>query len=253
MSRHRRKRTPIKPIVKESEKDILGEHLSNVFGKLLLVCSIAILVSPAIAYYLYSEKEMMVFILVVLITSPMTYMVLKYYMNQSWQTTLHSFKFLIGNRLFNLTLLYVTNIFVLLFIGFNTLIPTHLTICLYIFMISFPFLLKRISTLEQVKKLAPVTPPTILSIFFLINYIVSFNATTETYHFSGNYEVVYSKYSQSGSQKTTLITLENNTYQAYYGIRMFCDFDEVNRGYTIKYYFKTGLFGIRVLKDFAIL
>jgi len=99
--------------------------------------------------------------------------------------------------------------------------------------------------------------PTAFNLFFLINYTFSFNRTTETYSFvykqkmygeslTGNRTVENER-----PEKISYIDLENNKYENYHWFRMFFSFDNLTDKQQITYTFATGVFGIRVLKDYS--
>eukprot|EP01035_Chromulina_nebulosa_P034565 gene34565-46386_t len=77
--------------------------------------------------------------------------------------------------------------------------------------------------------------PVCLNVLFAINYVVSFNTEVETYR---------------SKSPTSLIILEGEKYKEYKGLRVFLFYGEVIDNNTVTYTFKTGIFGIRVMKDY---
>jgi hypothetical protein len=54
-------------------------------------------------------------------------------------------------------------------------------------------------------------------------------------------------------QKSTFIYLDDNTYSEFPGIRMFLDIDEMRNKNNIRYTFKNGLLGFRVMSDYEFI
>ncbi len=87
--------------------------------------------------------------------------------------------------------------------------------------------------------------PGIFSLLFLLNFLISSNPVTETYFFEFG-----AQRSRTGTEETTYITLENNTYDKYVGLRIFINYEEMKDAVTITYTFEEGLLGLRVMKDY---
>ena len=65
-------------------------------------------------------------------------------------------------------------------------------------------------------------------------------------------ERVSSRRGGSNYQPTSYIYLENNTYSQYMGLRLFFDYAELKNNDQVTYTFETGLFGIRVMKNYTL-
>ena len=91
--------------------------------------------------------------------------------------------------------------------------------------------------------------PSLFNLFFLINYIFATNPTTETYSFVHE-KRSYGRGFSRRPEKIAYINLENNMYQQNHWFRMFSDYESMKNANRISYKFKTGLFGIRILKSF---
>ena len=253
MRRQRRKRLFFRRIEEISEKDILGDHASNILGQFMFLFSVAILFSPLIGYFVLGTTGLVVFSLLVIITSPMTIMVIKEYRHLNFKSFLSSFNFLFSNRLVNSILQYTANVLTILFIGFNTILPTTIIIVIFLLLTVLPFILNKMNKSNNSKRIKPIIIPSVFSLLLVINFLFSFNETIETYYFTSNYQTVSrtnSALSDTYRQQSTLITLKNDAYKLNYGIRIFLDFEKVSRHNKIKYNFRTGLFGIKVLKDY---
>lgn len=90
--------------------------------------------------------------------------------------------------------------------------------------------------------------PLLINLFLSINFYFSTNPQVETYNFKNE------KYmTNRGRERTTFITLAGNKYEKYYGIRVFASYDELAYSNKIKYTFKDGLLGIRVMYDYEFI
>lgn len=141
----------------------------------------------------------------------------------------------------------------------NTLVPIHISLLVFALAILSGFLISRFHK----KKLkgdnlyhAFCIAPVYINVLFAINYVVSFNTEVETYRFKPKYEIVPSRSSPpfywylKTKSPTSLIILEGEKYKEYKGLRVFLFFDEVKGNNTVTYTFKTGILGIRVMKDY---
>ena len=113
-------------------------------------------------------------------------------------------------------------------------------------MLYFKFVKMKYS--KNSKLLSLSIAPLIINITLLMNFIISRNPVQETYYFSNRIES-----SQKGGHESTFITLSNNEYEKYYGIRIFVNFEQMRYSNRITYTFKEGLFGIRVMSDYEFI
>ncbi len=88
--------------------------------------------------------------------------------------------------------------------------------------------------------------PSTISLFLLLNYFISFNASEETYPYKRYTSMQISKLENETFIIGYRIRLEGNTYLDYPGIRSFLS-ENSFKGNMITYTFKTGIFGIRVV------
>ena len=140
---------------------------------------------------------------------------------------------------FQITALTLVNLYAVFFVGMNTLIApwkilfAYALISVIFYVGSRKLMAKSVITFG----IAPV----IISTLLLLNYYFSSNERTETYTLQTEYPYV---------QRDTFITLENDIYTEYPGLRIFSDYDEVQRAREIQYKMKDGLFGIKVMTDY---
>ena len=159
----------------------------------------------------------------------------------------------IKTRLFKSIIITLINLSVILNIGFQTLIPLSwllgaylLTIAISVVILKFIFLRKKRFYLNTSFFRAPL----IISSFLVLNFYFSFNPKQETYYFK--YRLRKHLGRHESTRETTMIDLENNTYEEYKGIRVFSSLSKMRNGHAIKirYTFKEGLFGLRVMTDY---
>ncbi len=119
---------------------------------------------------------------------------------------------------------------------------------IYVLSMPIAYLLKRKSAMRAI--IVFCYAPTTISVLLLLNSLISFNPQTEVYSYK-HYQ--YWARGKNGTEElvtSTYIILENNKYENYYGIRVFQDYQQMTASNCITYTFKTGIFGIRVMKDY---
>lgn len=144
----------------------------------------------------------------------------------------------------------IVNLLLFFNVSFVTLIPTTFIIVLFVLSPFIGYIILKYKKIAKPTLYAFAFAPLTLNILFLFNYLFSFDPVKETYGIGRNSETVYSKISQRPRKQTTTgITLENNAYENYYGIRVFMDEENIKGGH-ITYTFKTGILGVRVMTDY---
>lgn len=146
----------------------------------------------------------------------------------------------------------VINLVLFFYVAFQTLIPTTIIICIYLLLPVIVYFILKLLKIPRPGFKSMIRVPYALNIILLLNYFISFNPKQETYYYHRNTQVVFSRFGyRSYSQNSTGITLENNAYDKYYGIRTFLSEENIKGGYQITYTFKTGILGIRVMTDYG--
>jgi hypothetical protein len=87
--------------------------------------------------------------------------------------------------------------------------------------------------------------PLLINLVFVINSVFGTVQNSETYYYK-NAHVSTVK----GTRFQSLLILENNKYKAYPGIRFFTNYYTTKRYSTIRYNFKLGIFGMRVVSSY---
>lgn len=237
----------------ESELNKIGNHLSVILTHIIFLFSVALLLSPMIAYFLVGSVGVIACLAVILITSPMTLIAFKRYKELSISQIYQSVIYLAKNSWIQRIMISVLNVFIFLKIGMQTMIPTLILLLTYFIIIVFSIILFYFKNTNYKKTISFIAIPLAINILLVLNYTISFNETKESYHFSHNYEMVPNRYKisiNSKSQISSLITLQYNKYKNYYGIRVYASITEVAWARNITFTFKTGILGIRVVKDY---
>lgn len=146
----------------------------------------------------------------------------------------------------------VVNLILFFCFAYQTLIPTTLIICIYLVLpiILYVFFKRKQITKPELKSFT--LTPLLLNIVLVLNYYISFSPKQETYFYQRNSQMVFSTIGyRSYNQNSTEITLQNNVYDNYYGIRVFISEENIKGGYKITYTFKTGILGLRVMTDYS--
>lgn len=138
----------------------------------------------------------------------------------------------------------------------NSVIP-HILIGSLILSSFITLLIMYLILVWQEKKLGKaihffVTPSFIFMLFLGINYHLSFKPVTEEYYFENKLELVSGHMIKPYYQESTLLILDNNAYHSSPGIRTLANYEEMIGKNTVRLHFKTGLFGIKILKDYEL-
>lgn len=156
---------------------------------------------------------------------------------------------LVETYFFRLVILSLTNLFLILKVVLNTLIPLEYSLSLFpaVILGSYFFLFRNNEKNTRLFS-AVVILPLLLNGIFCLNYYASSRPQIEEYTFrNAQYE------SKRGHEKSTLIYLENNQYDEYAGIRIFPSLDIMWNCEHIIYQFEDGLLGVRVMKEYRFI
>lgn len=143
----------------------------------------------------------------------------------------------------------IFNLAVFLKIGLQTLIPFALLWKAYLLLMLIGYgVVKGIRVPKsrfQTYGIPILLTPVLFSLPLLINFVLSSNPVTETYDYNPQ-----TRPGRRGQENTTMIDLPDNKYEAYPGVRIFLDYEQMKGTATITYTFADGLLGIRVMKDY---
>ncbi|QNR25464.1 J domain-containing protein [Croceimicrobium hydrocarbonivorans] len=148
----------------------------------------------------------------------------------------------LGSKVLWVSLAYLLNFFLIVRIGFRTLIPLWWLFALLAGLIAGIYGLERL--LKKYNLRAWFWGPAILNTFLLLNFSLSSHPVVENYAFMRGEQNL-----KNGRQKTTFIYLEGDQYAQYWGPRLFFDYKAMEGADLISYTIEEGLFGLRVVKQ----
>jgi hypothetical protein len=144
----------------------------------------------------------------------------------------------------------IANLFLFFNVTFHTMIPTTIVICMFPIIIIVTYIIFKIKKVKEAGLKSTCIVPLCLNLFFLINYLISFNPKTETYTFQRQMQVTKNRRGGGVSRGlSTELLLQDYAYEDYYGIKTFVMEENIIPTYKITYTFKTGIFGIRVMTN----
>ena len=231
--------------------------LDTILGYIGYFLSLAILVlSPIILTYMYEGTGLLISLLVIIITSPFTFDAVRSKPHISLDNLLKAVVRVGKTATARIMILSILNIFLILRIGFQTLIPLFVLLCVFVLVILLAFLFSFRILKKNAKSSSIISFcyfPLALNLLLGINFMFSKNPTIETYSFT--HQQRWYGYGRPGSQhgrweKIAYIDLKNNRYSNYDGIRVFVDFEAMKNAEKITYTFEDGLLGFRVMKSF---
>lgn len=223
-----------------------------------LITSVIILLLPILGYFFYGTKGLIGGGIAIIITIPYwAPVLLTDKPNLNIKDIIRAINIILKSSVFRVACCTILNIYLFLSIGFSTLINSWFLSTAFLLSGLLVFFIYKIGLKRKVNWLVIVgLLPGILNLFLVVNYTFSSNRQQETYALGHQYERNVSPHrnyglnSTSRFRETTAITLEDDKYSEYYGIRVFLDFESMKNANEITYYFEDGLLGFRVLKDY---
>lgn len=160
----------------------------------------------------------------------------------------------VKTKTFKYAVITAANLFVLFRITLNTQLTFYsfafILLTLYcLTYLAFHFKLSAIKNISKVGLFLCLTP-SVFNLFFLTNFVLSSNQTTEVYSFVHEKRWYGGRHSRARLEKIAYIDLANDKYEEYHWFRMFFDFDAMKDKSEITYRFEDGLLGLRVLKHY---
>lgn len=210
---------------------------------------VTLIVLPVVATLIYGMRGLGYSALVVAITSPLTIDAVRNKPVINFKQLFKACLDITKTWGFWITFFTFLNIFLILRIGLQTLLPLKSILTNFAFSILAIFVI----TKWLIKPKTPMRAyfyafcltPLLINLLFLINYVFSRNPSQEKYLF----HPVYQR-SRGGMQKSTLINLDNDVYAQYIGIRVFWSLDAMTNRDRIIYTFKEGKLGVKVMTDY---
>ncbi len=230
--------------------NIIFEHLG------FFIAVIVFIPMPVILITLYGISGFIISLLAMLITLPLTAPAIRSWSSINITEFFRAIAFITKTKSAYIIMLSILNVFIILKVGFQTLIPLTLLLLIFVFAMLFVFFFTYFD-LNKNARLSSVISfcycPFILNLLLAINFLFSSNPGWEIYSFTHKQEWYSSTRpgNRNGRwEKVAYIYLENNKYAKFNGIRIFADFDAMKDANRIAYKFEDGLLGYRVMKDF---
>lgn len=213
----------------------------------VLIALFILIAIPIFAYFTNGIIGLIGGVVVIVVTSPLwARVVMKGKSGLNFMEVAPALTHVVKTKTFQLVTGIALNLFLILRIGFNTLINLWTLGAIFGLCIALGYLVSlRLKNKFQKRLSFLVIAPGIVNLFLVLNFLFSTNETVETYSFTN---VV--QQSKKQQQKTTTIILEGGKYANFLGIRMFADYESMEHAKTITYHFADGLFGFRVMKSF---
>lgn len=223
--------------------------LETVVSHLYLLFVLALIIGlPACAAVLMGASGFFIALAILLVSAPVAYVTIGSSMKVDWPAFSKAILYLAQNKYFVIVFISVINVYLILRIGLQTLIPLHLLAEIFALSMALTFCLIKFNVIRAQDNLKFYTlciAPLVVNLLFILNYVFAGGAVQETYAFSHTLQRT-----RQGEQETTFIILNGNKYANYPGIRFFLDYSQMQYAGTITYTFKTGALGFRVMSDY---
>jgi curved DNA-binding protein CbpA len=220
--------------------------LNTIFEHLGFFIAAGILIPlPIILTILYGLDGFIISLLAVIITLPLMASAIRSRSSINVSEFFRAIAFVTKTRNTSIVALTVFNLFIIVKVGFQTLIPFSSLILIFVLSMSVFYLLTRFDLKKSKRSSAVISfcyCPFVLNLLFITNFLFSANPGWETYSFT--------PMETNAEGKLAYIHLENNRYRDFNGIRLFADFNAMKGKNKIAYKFEDGLFGFKVMKDF---
>jgi hypothetical protein len=239
---HKKKRNMRKPNVRQgSMQECVMKSLKNgsfsyckctqpVIGSFCVIgCNDFIIGIPVVLAYIYEFTGIIMGCLFLLAIGRPVFNYAKHFFQPAelWTGVMG----LVETYFFRYTLLTVTNVYILLRVGLQTLLPLYITVAVLIVpsIACYYWLFRKKEKTERLF-VSICLVPLVINFVFLLNFFASSNPTIEQYEIWD--EISHTK---SGSRQSTLIHLEHGRYENYVGIRIFSDItpDAEQRAYRL--------------------
>lgn len=221
--------------------NIIFDHLIFLF-----VCSL-LLAIPAVLTHFYEFTGIILsgFFLLGVARPLLGYVKHLFNLKQLWLALMS----LVETYFFRYVILSATNLFVVLKVGLQTLLPAYITLLVVMVpaLVCYYLVFKKKQQTQR-SFISFCLIPLMVNCLFLLNYWGSSNATFEYYEIWD--ETTQEK---TASHQSTLIQLENNAYSDYTGVRLFADISQMQNRSRIVYQFENGLLGLKVLKKYEFM
>lgn len=226
-----------------SSWEIIFTHFYYFFALVTLI------VLPVAATLIYGVRGLGYSAMVVAITSPLTIDAVRNKPTINFRQLFKACLNITKTGGFWITVFTILNIFLILRIGLQTLLPlksilTNFALSILAVFVITKWLIKP-KTSIRAYFIAFCLTPFLINLLFVVNFFFSRNPTQETYLF----HPVYQR-SRGGMQKSTLINLDNDAYARYIGIRVFWSLDAMTNRDRIIYTFKEGMLGVKVMTHY---
>jgi hypothetical protein len=228
--------------------------LNTIFGHLGFFLAIGIFIPlPIILTLTHGASGFFISLLAMFITLPVTVDAIKTRPPINLGEFFRAVLFVVKTKAVFITALSIFNLFVIVKVGFQTLIPFYSLLLIFALMIALSFLFTIFILKRNIKSASLISfcyCPLAINFLFLINFLFTSNPTFETYSFVHEKRWYGGRTTPSRLEKIAYIDLENNKYDNFEGLRMFADLDAMKDAHKITYTFEDGLLGFRVMKDF---
>jgi curved DNA-binding protein CbpA len=220
--------------------------LNTIFEHLgFFIAVIVFIPLPVILTLIYGLNGFIISLLAIFITLPLMRSAIRSWSSINIPEFFKAVAFVTKTRNASVVALTIFNLFIILKVGFQTLIPFSSLILIFILSMSVFYFLTRFDLKKSQRSSAVISfcyCPFVLNLLFVVNFLFSANPGWETYSFTPK--------ENNAEGKLAYINLENNRYRDFDGIRVFADYNELKGKNKIAYKFEEGLFGFRVMKDF---
>jgi hypothetical protein len=218
---------------------VVVDSIVNTFGILVLLVVTAVF--PLLTCLKYGQSGFLIAFLIVLPFVPVWLRIMVAIFSKRTRGNQREWESHLRSKVIWMFIISVVNLVVFFSFALSTIITLKCLLVIYGGAIALALVLSKGFSSRYVRYLVGICiAPLLVNFFFLINFTFSSHSVVESYWYT------YDSISFTRTFKT--ITLEDDVYADYPGIRFFVNYEEVVNKSRIRYTIEEGCFGLKVIK-----
>ncbi len=226
------------------------ENAIGIFATHLVVFIFGFFILGCCSYFLTQREGVVSSVLLLAIIGPIYFSILKNGGRLSFKLFFESVKVLSEHYTAFSFFTTAVSVFLFLKFGLETMIPFWALLALYTVIPGVVVYSLRKNKRFNKFTIGTAVVPFALGLALTINYYISFAPVIETYSYDSVGGYSYGSYKNPPTYRQ--IILEDNAYSNYPGIMIFHGGRKTHQYNQIKYTFKRGVFGFRIMADFNL-
>jgi len=214
------------------------------FDYAMILIGILVLAIPVASFFLFDAEAIVPVVVTFVILAAIPWNV---FVSNSTEhhvrEVLPALRIVMRTTTFQVVAMIIFNLLVYFTCTFKTLVSFNLILVLGIICFAVPYLFWKRLKQKRTNLWCGLVGPTLINVFFLVNYSISGQSHFEEYRFERNELFLI------GGEDGYTIRLEDDVYDEYVGVRFFVPDQRESYYKRVRYQFQEGLLGLRIKKD----